>query len=241
MNGKIVVWDICGGINGSVRMALNLQKYDIYTFDKLSETKSGIKNIIIDLTNDINLLIPIFKKYPFPEVILISPPCQSFSMAATGKGGNASYVVNENGSITDRPDWHYGNKNIIKRNYDLVGIKDRRKTGKKIIENSLKIIKIFEPKYWYIENPERSLIWNFIKHNHDDIISGIIYKNITYYNNYGTPYKKPTIFMSNVNLHLKNVNIKAKLSFEYVSKRNNRSDIPSELIREIFNSFLNNI
>ena len=66
----------------------------------------------------------------------------------------------------------------------------------------------------------------------------IPYENLTYYNNYDYPIKKPTKFGSNIDLKLLKDNIRNTIEFERmnikgVKRYNARSHIPLELVKDI--------
>lgn len=108
-----------------------------------------------------------------------------------------------------------------------------RINGELCIYNTIEIIKRYSPKVFVIENPSASKIWHYI----DDILNfKIPFDNLTYYSNYGYPLQKPTRFKSNINLNLKaDKSIKGKVKFENFSKKyNERSNIPLELIKDIY-------
>ena len=103
------------------------------------------------------------------------------------------------------------------------------------IYNTLKIIERYQPKVFVIENPAYGRIWEYIK---NVIGFDIPYENLTYYNNYDYPIKKPTKFDSNINLKLLKDDIKNtikfnKLNITGVNRYNVRSSIPLELVRDI--------
>lgn len=247
MNDNKVVWDICGGLNGSVGLAINYEKYDIYTMDILPKTKDNRKNIVIDLTQEFKVLVKILSKLPKPYAIIGSPPCVAWSRAASMKGGSAGFY-NKNGEIKVvlRPEHHFlmkefnGFLNKEGFRYKFENIRTRAIMGEKMLNNLILIIKYFEPEYWYIENPATSLMWTYIKERWD--FETPVYKNLTHYGAYGGISKKPTIFLSNVEMCLSKTpkGFKQKTRWEEILKKN-RSDIPPKLIQEIFDNFLNNI
>tara|TARA_B100000470_G_scaffold47711_1_gene35193 strand:+ start:160 stop:810 length:651 start_codon:yes stop_codon:yes gene_type:complete len=100
-------------------------------------------------------------KVPFkPDLIWASPPCTSFSVAAL---------------------WRHWNK--------LEPISDKAKLGVSMVKKTIDIIKEFDPKIWYIENPRgrlRSL----------DIVKGLPRTTI-WYCQYGLDIAKPTDIWSN--------------------------------------------
>ena len=226
---KTIVWDLFGGLNGSVGLSLDPKIYKIYTIDILDETKDGRKNIVIDLADSITMrLFAKLDKLPKPDIIVASPMCQSFSRAAALKGGNASWRVN-NDVITYRKPEDY-----INTRYNYTDQLDKAILGETAIQNTISIIRTYKPKHWYIENPASSLIWKLINYNWDfNHIS-----NIADYSAYGFISKKPTIFLSNTLLDLKTSKQKSSINTEQISQKQ-RSDIPKDLIRDIFDQFNN--
>ena len=90
-------------------------------------------------------------------------------------------------------------------------------------------------KYWVIENPATSKIWEFINENVK--LEG--FKNKAYYNAYNIEFtKKPTIFFSNLELKLKLDNIKQIRKWEETSGYITRSSIPKELLKDIIEPIL---
>ena len=63
----------------------------------------------------------------------------------------------------------------------------------KFILRTLEIIEYFKPKYWYIENPATSTIWNYIPEKYNNFIT-------IDYCRFGYNYKKGTKILTNVKL-----------------------------------------
>lgn len=229
---KKIVWNLFGGLNNSVLNALGNDDYDIYTFDILEEDKQGRKNIQVDLTA--NNSITLLAEYPKPDIIVASPMCNSFSRARAYKdGGRGGWVINKDNSLSLRTYESWLLNRSEKRKDKWEGVLDTAILGKKAIEKTIKIIQFFKPKYWYIENPESSLIWKYIENNLN--FYGI--KNLTKYGNYNFFAEKKTIFLSNKNLNLKYEPFKNKnKGIDNIAKKH-RSDIPPLLIHDIFNQF----
>lgn len=101
----------------------------------------------------------------------------------------------------------------------------------------IKVIQFFKPEYWYIENPKRSLIWDYIIENYH--FKEKTFLNSTYFVNYGASYLGHTTFMSNIKLNLSDIKIiNPTIKMGYVSGSNgDRSEIPEDLIISIFNKF----
>lgn len=77
------------------------------------------------------------------------------------------------------------------------------KLGKKCIDNTIKLIEHYKPKYWYIENPKSSLMWKYIKLNKLDFVKkNKVHFNVCSYGKYGFLIRKDTIFLSNVKMSL---------------------------------------
>ena len=113
-----------------------------------------------------------------------------------------------------------------------VSKKDFAIMSKLIVDNTIKTIELYKPKYWYIENPRLSLMWKYINNNKD-------YHNLAIYGAYNHPVKKPTIFLSNLKMDLKtDTENKKFLKWDKdFTNQEKRSEIPKKLIIDIFNKF----
>ena len=190
-----------------------------------------------------NTLFDTLDKLPSPDLIIASPPCESWSVASAMWGGNASWKQ-ETGAI-NRELSKFTIRNSV--DYDLPHVQFKyersflnRINGELCIYNTIEIIKRYEPQIYVIENPSASRIWHYIK----DILNfNIPFDNLTFYNNYGYPLNKPTRFKSNINLNLKSEKTKPSKDWATFSKSyNERSNIPIPLILDIYKSakeFLN--
>lgn len=192
-----------------------------------------------------NKLFDELDKLPKPDLIIASPPCESWSVASAMWGGNASWKQ-ETGAV---------NRELSKftvrgrADYDLPHVQfkyDRsflnRINGELCIYNTIEIIKRYNPKVYVIENPASSKIRHYV----NDILNfQIPFDNLAHYNLYNYPLRKPTRFKSNINLGLRN-NHKSKpqQQWEDFSKSyNERSNIPLDLIVDIYkavNQYLTN-
>ncbi len=131
--------------------------------------------------------------------------------------------------------WEREREHYLNKRYKYESQMKKAKIGRLCIENTLNIISYFKPKYFYIENPAMSLLWEYKKLNLN-INKG--FYNKTIYGAYGTIYKKPTIFYSNIKLDLKQTSDKKFKSFEYASKQGiDRSYVPPKLLKEIIEQF----
>lgn len=214
---KIVVWDLFGGGQNSVYETLRENSlFDVWTFDITEPTRP--QHIKQDLT--VNNIIEVLESYPKPDIIVASPLCQSFSQILQLKGGGTCFWKKENGVLVERPVAEFealktGFTKYLKADKQL----EIKRIGEKCINSTLAIIEHFKPSYWYIENPANSLMWYYIEHNKADWVAtnGPVYKNKTYYNNYGFQVQKPTIFLSNIDLHLKHEKIKYNYEKEVIN------------------------
>lgn len=184
-----------------------------------------------------NTLFDELDKLPKPDLIIASPPCESWSNTSAMDRGNACWKQEQGDSlfqpqeplsiftVRDHKDYdryqYYPNKQLMKRI-----------NGELCVFNTVEIIKRYKPKYWIIENPAYGKIWQYIER-----VLGfkIPFENHTRYNNYDYPLQKPTKFASNLNLGLKNDIIKQDVGWKHFSKSyNERSNIPQKLVIEIF-------
>lgn len=175
-------------------------------------------------------LIKELEKLPKPDIIVASPPCESWSIADNQQRLWREQQGN-NIKVHLKSDIEHNNKTMYptrKRDY----YKQWRTTlnGISTTLGLLKVIEHFKPPIWIIENPASSKIWEFINEN----VGLIGYKNKTYYNAYDLNFtKKPTIFFSNVCLDLKKDHIKQLIPWEKTIGYDKRSSIPQELLKDI--------
>lgn len=175
---------------------------------------------------------------PKPDLIIASPPCESWSVASAMADGNACWKQEKGDSLFEpqTPLSRFTVRDFKDyENYQFKPEKSliNRINGELCTFNLIQIIKRYTPKYYIIENPASSRIWDYI-----DRVLGfeIPYENLTYYNNYDNyPIKKPTKFKSNVQLGLKTEAIPNEIEFCHFDRGYNaRSNIPQSLVQEIF-------
>ena len=194
---KIVVWDLFGGGQNSVYESLkDKPEYEIYTFDITPPTRD--LQCVLDLSQD--NVIEVLNNFPSPDIIVASPLCQSFSQVLTMKGGGTCFwKLNEDGSLCERSIAEFEElKAGFTKNLKAEKQLAFKKLGEKCLINTIRIIAKYQPKYFYIENPKKSLMWNFIKHNMG--LKGEY--NYATYSKYGYMLPKDTCFFSNVKLNL---------------------------------------
>lgn len=187
-----------------------------------------------------NTLFETLDKLPKPDLIIASPPCESWSNASAMRDGNACWKQEDLSdslfepqieasmfTIRNASDYEQAYNNY---KYDRQFMK--RVNGELCAFNTIEIIKRYNPKYFIIENPASGRLWKYI----EDVMGfKLPYLNMTRYNNYDYPIQKPTKFASNIDLKLKNDIIKQDVEWKHFSKSyNERSNIPQKLVIEIF-------
>lgn len=191
----------------------------------------------MDLSIFNNKLLEQLSQLEKPDIILASPPCESWSNADTIENYKSkSLILNNYNFFLEQNQKFYANQH--KHMYRNFFNKQRTRLLGEATQLALNlIIRTFNPKVWVIENPTSAKSWLYQKEflNFDGI------ENRTYYNCYDFPIKKPTIFKSNINLNLKQDNIKSSIPWKKVSGYDIRSKIPELLIKDILEKCINHI
>lgn len=241
---KMTVWALFDSGNGSYTKGVKAldANIDIYPIGIDIERKNNhfINLNLADYSRLFgnNTLFGTLDKLPKPDLIIASPPCESWSNASAMDRGNACWKQEQGDSlfqpqeplsiftIRDHKDYDryqfYPNKQLMKRI-----------NGELCVFNTVEIIKRYKPKYWIIENPAHGRIWQYIER-----VLGfeIPFENHTRYNNYDDyPISKPTRFSGNIELNLKNEKKPNDIKFQdWTKSYNERSNIPQSLVCEIF-------
>jgi len=184
-----------------------------------------------------DLLFKELDKLPNPDVILASPPCESWSVASAMRGGNACWKQEKGDSLFE-PQMPLSRFTIREfEDYEEYQFKpykslSTRINGELTILNTIRIIKRYKPTVHVIENPAHGRVWEYI---YKVLGFNIEHENITYYNNYDDyPIKKPTKFASNIKINLKKKDIPNKIDFNKTGwSYNERSNIPPSLVEEL--------
>lgn len=244
----MIVWALFDSGNGCYkRSADEIDDIEIYSIGLDIENKNNhfINLNLADysrLFGD-NALFDTLDKLPHPDLIIASPPCESWSVASAMKNGNACWKREDVSDSLFEPQTPLSRFTVRNyADYDGTQFKQdksliKRINGELCAFNTVEIIKKYNPKYYIIENLAHGRLWEYF-----DKILGfkIPFDNFTYYNNYDYPISKPTKFKSNVNLNLKGKNIPNDVIFNSGFSRdyNERSNIPKKLVDEIFSKIL---
>lgn len=252
---KMIVWALFDSGNGSYTKAIN-------TINSSGGAKIEVYPIGIDIENKNNHFIPLnladysrlfgdnklfdtLDELPHPDLIIASPPCESWSNASAIANGNACWKQEDLSDSLFEPQIPPSMFTIrtskdyedAYHNYQYDRQFMKRVNGELCAFNTIEIIKRYQPKYWIIENPATGRLWKYI----EQIIGfHLPYKNPTRYNNYDYPLQKPTKFASNLFLNLNNEINPAEVEWGNFSKSyNERSNIPQKLLLDIFQTVLN--
>lgn len=232
---KPVVWCLFDSGTGSYSKYLKDSQFESYSLG--ASDKDLPENCINILFNPIPFLFGDFSlieelnKLPKPDVIIASPPCESWSIASAIAGGNSSWKHTKGNDFIIRSETDYLNEKV---QFKFTRSYLQRLNGEMTAYITALLITICEPKIYIIENPAQSKIWEYFQ----KILNvDLPHENLTYYNLYGHDITKPTKFMSNINLNLLNEKIKAPIKFKHYSKDYNvRSEIPIKLVKHIFDN-----
>lgn len=187
---------------------------------------------------------------PKPDIILASPPCESWSIASSMKGGNVCWYseelltlfgpVKSTNSFTLRTrsqlEGHFEKSPHFKKFWWKTVY--NRINGELCAYNTIRIIERYQPQVWVIENPQTSKIWRYYREIQD--FQGI--ENVAHYNAYDRSFsKKPTTFYSNIYLPIRTSYERAEAVLSrrkgddrrVIHGYNAKSNIPLPLIKDI--------
>lgn len=243
---KMVIWALFDSGNGCYKQVGDtMEDIEIYSVGLDIENKNShfLHLNLADYSRlfGSNDLWDALDKLPQPDLIIASPPCESWSIASAMHEGNACWkreILNE---------WSVGKKDASPftvrdlSDYDGYGYNPlkqvmKRVNGELCTLNLTEIIRKYNPKYWIIENPELSKIWEYMPR-----VLGfeLPYENKVKYSNYGYDIDKPTRFSGNLHLNLDDVKrVVTTKNFKDIHGYNVRSNIPLELVEVIFNKVL---
>lgn len=244
------IWALFDSGTGDYKKASD--KFNIISIgiDKLREHRSNFIELNLADNNILfgnSYMFDKLDKLPKPDLIIASPPCESWSNASAMLRGNTKWYDSE----TTFKDGHKEKSRFTIRTKKQVGTKQNtpfkvnfvksvrsRLNGELCALNTMEIIKRYSPGAWVIENPMTSRIWDY----YEDICDWHGYRNKVRYNNYDEAYpQKPTIFFSNLKLDLNSSIKKSKVTIgvttdgrKQIINYNDRSSIPLRLIRSIY-------
>lgn len=240
----MIVWGLFDSGGGSYfKAAKEMKGVELYSIGLDRENKNS-HFINLDLADysqiftNKNKIFETLDKLPEPDLIIASPPCESWSNASGMDSGNACWK-RERVEPTMLPMQTKFSRFTVRdfKDYEKYQFNPYRQiltriNGELTIFNTIQIIMRYKPKVYIIENPAYSRIWEYIKK-----ILGfeIKHENLTYYNNYDYPIKKPTKFASNIYLELDITNKNPDHGFKEMNwGYNQRSNIPIKLVKTIF-------
>ncbi len=247
LRGKQVIWALFDDGNCSYKKATERffnDEFIVYCFGinkRPFKDKQNYKYIELNLsiTNKDNILSKL-NKLPKPDIIMASPPCESWSTADCGGRMVKSIGTKSNLWEIQNANYYekYNNKcHPVKRRYFLQK-EISRINGENTASSCIFIIEHFEPSFWVIENPATSKIWEYIA-NH--WCFEIPHMNKTYYSSYDKSFStKPTIFASNKKLNLKTKKLKGNNDHMALGSYDKRSAIPLNLIKDILSKGIKN-
>jgi hypothetical protein len=225
-NGKRVIWSLFDSENATMLEFNNNPNFDVYCFG----LGWCFRHEILDLSN-FELAKVELDKYPRPDYIFASPPCESWCFVSVG---NKRHYTNEPGiNLYWQSQWR--SFDFIQKHYEI------RMNGVNTAETTAKIIQHYKPKFWAVENGTRSLLFSYLR----ECCNLTGYRNLTNYYSYGFEFLKPTTIYSNILLSLANNSPNRKLAkikthIKGMSKRDlyaYRSRVPVGLYADILAQF----
>lgn len=221
---KKIVWSLFDSETATVAKAL--RDCDVYSFG----IGSGSGHVHLDLS-DFVVAKKTLDKYPKPDYIFASPPCESWSFVSVGNKRN--FTRDPGLNLFWRKKWVPFD--FLPRHFV------RRMNGVKTAETLANIIRWYSPEYWAIENGTRSLLFDYLR----EICHFYGFKNLINYYSYGFEYLKPTTIYSNAKLLLKKESSSCELvkiethikNFSKIDLARYRSRVPESLYLDIFSQF----
>jgi hypothetical protein len=220
---KKIVWALFDSENQCVEKALSGRDCDVYSFGLPTCKKSNC--IRMDLS-DFERSKPELEKYPSPDYVFASPPCESWVVASASC---KSRFTSEPGiNLHWKSKW---------QPFDFASrYKEKRVNGIKTALFVCELLNHFRPSFWAIENGNRSLLFDYVQ----EFAGFTGYRNKCTYFSYGFPVIKRTIILSNALLFLKSELPKSPVEFTNIndlSGYKKRSLVPLGLYRDIFSQF----
>ncbi|MGL4950984.1 MAG: DNA cytosine methyltransferase [Mycoplasma sp.] len=242
---KKIIWALFDDGNGS----WNKCDYDKEEFEIISvgiNDNPDWKNYLQqDLRTSNFDLIKNLSKLPKPDIIIASPPCESWSQANNQQRIYRKIEKEEDeidGIKIERKMVEFFSYADTQANNEKFGVQLKRDwfkgtatmiMGLDTLNGLLRVIHHFQPKVWVIENPQSSKMWEYIE-EFSFIKKDENYYNDAYYNCYNDDFsKKPTRFYSNIEMSLKKFPKKATINMGHTCGYDKRAAIPPELLLDI--------
>lgn len=256
----MIVWALFDSGNGCYKQAAEIffpDQIDIYSIGIDIEQKNS-HFLELDLGDYSELfggmnMYEYLNTLPKPDVLLASPPCESWSVASSIKDGNVcwytpqihtlfgTYTAENPFALRTREqlEAHFQKNPYFKKHWWKTVY--NRINGELCAFNTIRIIEHYKPKVWVIENPQSSRIWRYYK----VVQSFYGIENVAHYNAYDKEFpKKPTTFYSNIYLPLKTTTKRPEVVIsrrkgdtrKVLKNYNERSNIPLLLIKDILNT-----
>lgn len=244
-NSKIIVWALYDDAYSSYKKAIKKHYDGIFEVHsigindiKFNESKDYFYHLIDLSLNNFNLIKQL-SSLPKPDIILASPPCESWSGADCNGKMFRSIDKEGNWIVKNSIFYERYNETCHPVKHRFFEQKERgRIIGESTVGATITIIKHFKPKVWIIENPKTSKTWEF-QENHWNFIGEM---NGTYYSAYDNNFSlKPTIFKSNIKLSLLKDHEKGNSDHMAKGSYSKRSSIPDLLIKDIMKQALKSI
>jgi hypothetical protein len=233
---KKVIWSLFDS-ETAITQQLNSDDYIVYSIGLPSSSAITDNFIKIDLSK--KSCLTKLEKLPKPDIIFASPPCETWVTLNIGNVRLFKRNFNEHNL--------YWQKNFKPNNY-MFKHRELRLFGQKTAYFTSKIIKKFNPEFWFIENGSSSFIFKYLYKYHN--LKGN--QNKTYYSSYDNINfgLKPTTIYSNLKLNLRRDFKKSNIHIAICksSIKNNktilstyceRSRVPIELYKHILSIYEN--
>lgn len=244
---QLNMWGLFDSGNGCYKQAVtkynsqNIGGYHHITsigIDRGNKSSDFInQDLSVNTLFDESALFSQLDKLDTPDVILASPPCESWSVASNMANGNACWKQESKALVSLFDEIQESSRFTIRSHSDYERYQYKydnqfktRVNGELCIFNTIQIIKRYKPKIFIIENPAYGRIWEYIERV---IGFNLPYQNLTYYSAYGYKTYKPTRFSSNIDLQLRTDRQPNTVKLKQVKGYNERSNIPIPLVLDI--------
>ncbi len=221
---KQVIWDLFGGGCNSISRCIKNNHWEndyiVYTFDVVDTHEQSFRGQLPEKEYPFQhyLNIDLSQKYiseifqnlidtnqiQKPDIITSSTLCQSFSKVLSMHGGGTCFWKQQvqgdkNSPLVERS---VGEFERLKKGFTAKLSADKqlfiKRLGQKCVENTVELIRAFQPTFWYIENPDSSLLFQYLQVNLH--LTGFL--NVACFGAYGFEQNKSGGFFSNIEIPL---------------------------------------